>query len=62
MNKQDIKSHIAVWKEHLTHWESELETAKKYDDFGGRETAEEMIRYSNRKIDELEQQLIKKGA
>jgi tRNA U34 5-carboxymethylaminomethyl modifying GTPase MnmE/TrmE len=62
MNRDDIKAHIAGWKEHITHWEGQLETAIKYDDYGGRETAEEMIRYSNQKIDELEQQMNKKGA
>lgn len=62
MKREEIKSHIAVWKEHLTHWEGQLETAKRYDDYGGRETAEEMIRYSNLKINELEQQLLGKGA
>lgn len=62
MKREEIKSHIAVWKEHLTHWESQLMEAHKYGDVGQRETAEEMIRYSILKINELEQQLLGKGA
>ena len=62
MNREDIRSEIAAWMEHKTYWESKLETAKKYDDSGERMTAEEMIRYSNQKINGLEQQLVQKGA
>lgn len=62
MNREQIRREIAAWMEHMTYWESKLETAKRYDDFGGKETALEMIRYSQHKIDGLERKMFRKGA
>lgn len=61
MNRDQIRREIAAWMEHISYWESKLETARKYDDSGERMTAEEMIRYSSQKISSLEMRM-QKGA
>jgi hypothetical protein len=61
VNRDQIRREIAAWMEHISYWESKLETARKYDDSGERMTAEEMIRYSRQKISSLEMRM-QKGA
>lgn len=62
MEREQIRKDIAAWKEHITFYESQLAEAEKYGDTGQRDTALEMIRYSNQKIDELERRLVRRGA
>ena len=62
MNREQIRKDIAAWKESQTYWESELEESRKYGNVGQRETAEEMIRFSQQRIDELERSLVRRGA
>lgn len=62
MNREQIRKDIAAWKESQTYWEGELEESRKYGNVGQRETAEEMIRFSQQRIDELERSLVRRGA
>lgn len=64
MNTKSLISMIAVWKEAKTSYEIAYNNAVTYDDRGARDFAEEMIRYSQKRIDELENELtnLKKGA
>lgn len=63
-NPKHLIEEIAAWKETQTSHEIAYNTAVTYDDRGSRDFAEEMIRYSQERIDELENELtnIKKGA
>jgi len=64
MNHKSLISMIAAWKEAKTSYEIAYNNAVTYDDRGARDFAEEMIAYSQKRIDQLERDLmkIKKGA
>ena len=48
---------IEVWEEFIQHQKKLLDEAIKYGDYGGRVSAEEMIRYAQDKIETLEMKL-----
>jgi len=63
-NPKHIIEEIAVWKEAKTSYEIAYNNAVTYDDRGAKEFAQDMVAYSQKRIDELERDLmkIKKGA
>lgn len=56
-NPKQIMQDIAVWSEAKTTYEIAYNNAVTYDDRGSMEFAEEMVRYSQQRIDELENKL-----
>ena len=63
-NPKHLTEEIAAWKETKTFYEIAYNNAVTYDDRGAKEFAEEMVAYSQKRIEELERDLmqIKKGA
>lgn len=59
---EQLRSEHSAWEEALKKYTKDYEMAVKYDDYGAREHSEEMIKYSQRRIDELEQKMTRKGA
>jgi len=57
MNHKSLVSMIAVWKEAKTSYEIAYNNAVTYDDRGAKEFAEDMIAYSQKRIDELKRDL-----
>lgn len=63
-NPKQLMADIAAWSEAKTSYETAYNNAVTYDDRGAMEFNKEMVAYSQRRIDELEDQLnkLKKGA
>lgn len=57
-----ILQDIQAWEVYQLKQQRILEDAEKYGDYGSRVSAEEMIRYSRIRIEELEMKLARKGA
>lgn len=56
------QTEIEVWESFKEQQRKLLNEAIKYGDYGSEVSAEEMIRYSQKRIDELEMKLARKGA
>lgn len=61
LNDSLIKD-IQAWEVYQQQQKRILDDAEKYGDYGSKVSAEEMIRYSQKRIDELEFKLTLKGA
>lgn len=61
LNDSVIKD-IQAWEVYQQQQKRILDDAIKYGDYGSEVSAEEMIRYSQKRIDELEMKLARKGA
>lgn len=62
MNNDTILQDIEAWELYQQQQKRILDDAERYGDYGSKVSAEEMISYAQRRIDELEMKLTRKGA
>lgn len=59
---EKINCDIEAWETFQQEQKRILDDAERYGDYGSKVSAEEMIRYSQERINELETKLTRKGA
>lgn len=57
-----IEQDIEAWEVYQREQKRILDDAERYGDYGSKVSAEEMISYAQRRIEELELRLTRKGA